>query len=80
MPLGSRIVDAFDAMLSDRSYRRGLPVEEALRRLQSGAGAQFDPQIVTHFNNLATKLLPELSRIDGFSAEAPPLRFQKYGF
>ncbi len=83
IPLGSRIVaivDAFDAMLSDRSYRRGLPLEEALRRLEAGTGTQFDPRIVTHFTRLVAKLLPELSRIEGFSAEAPPLRFQKYGF
>ncbi len=83
IPLGARIVavvDAFDAMLSNRSYRRGLPLEEALRRLESGAGTQFDARIVTHFHNLVTKLLPELSKIDGFSTEAPPLRFQKYGF
>ncbi len=83
IPLGSRIVaivDAFDAMLSNRSYRSGLPLEEALRRLESGAGTQFDPRIVTQFINLVTKLLPELSKIDGFSRESPPLRFQKYGF
>ncbi len=83
IPLGSRIVaivDAFDAMLSNRSYRRGLPVDEALRRLEAAAGTQFDPKIVTDFTNLVTKLLPELSRIDGFSTETPPLRVQKYGF
>ncbi len=83
IPLGSRIVaivDAFDAMLSDRSYRRGLPPEEALKRLDAGAGSQFDPQIVRHFTNLVNRLLPELSKIDGFASEAPPLRFQKYGF
>ena len=83
IPLGARIVaavDAFDAMLSNRSYRRGLPLEVAMTRLEASAGTQFDPRIVTHFNNLVTKLLPELSRIDGFSAESPPLRVQKYGF
>ncbi len=83
IPLGSRIVaivDAFDAMLSNRSYRPGLPLEEALRRLESGAGSQFDPRIVQHFIELVSRLLPELSRIDGFSKETPPLRFQKFGF
>ena len=83
IPLGSRIVaivDAFDAMLSNRSYRSGLPLEEALTRLQEGAGSQFDPRIVAHFTDLVSKLLPEVSRLDGFSTEAPPLRFQKYGF
>ncbi len=83
IPLGARIVavvDAFDAMLSNRSYRKGLPLEEAVSRLQSSVGTQFDPQIVTHFVNLVTKLLPELSQIEGFSTETPPLRFQQFGF
>ncbi len=83
IPLGSRIVaivDAFDAMISNRSYRRGLPLEDALKRLQQGAGTQFEPRIVKHFNILVGQLLPELSRIEGFSTEAPPLKFQKYGF
>ena len=83
IPLGSRIVaivDAFDAMLSNRSYREGLPVEEALKRLRSSAGTQFDPRLVSQFIDLVNRLLPELSRIDGFSTETPPLKFQKYGF
>ena len=83
IPIGARIVavvDAFDAMLSSRSYRQGLPLEEAVHRLRNGVGTQFDPRIVTHFVNLVTKLLPELSQIEGFSAESAPLRFQKYGF
>ena len=83
IPLGARIVavvDAFDAMLSNRSYRRGLPLKESLSRLEAGAGTQFDPRIVSYFNSLVGKLLPELSKIEGFSTEAPPLRFQKYGF
>ena len=83
IPLGARIVavvDAFDAMLSTRSYRKGLPLEEAISRLKAAAGTQFEPQIVTHFVNLVNKLLPELSQIEGFSTETSPLRFQKYGF
>lgn len=43
--LGGRIVavaDAFDAMTSDRPYRKGLPVEEAFRRLRNGIGKEFD--------------------------------------
>jgi len=49
IPLLARIVavaDAYDAMTSDRPYRAGMPHEEALRRLLSGAGSQFDPAIV----------------------------------
>lgn len=49
IPLDARIIgvaDAFDAMTSDRPYRRALTPEEALGRLQAGAGVQFDPQVV----------------------------------
>lgn len=49
IPLGARIVavaDAWDAMSSDRAYRRALPQEETLRRLREGAGRQWDPQFV----------------------------------
>lgn len=49
IPLDARLIgvaDAFDAMTSDRPYRQALTGEEALRRLQSGEGEQFDPAIV----------------------------------
>jgi len=49
IPLASRIVgacDALDAMLSSRSYRRALTLEEAIPRLRAGAGGQFDPAVV----------------------------------
>ncbi|MBV9889105.1 MAG: HD-GYP domain-containing protein [Acidobacteria bacterium] len=52
IPLGARIVsviDAFDAMVSDRSYRKGMPTEEAIRRLRADSGTQFDPAVVQHF-------------------------------
>ena len=52
IPIGARIVaviDAFDAMVSDRCYRPGLPVDEALRRLAESAATQFDPDIVREF-------------------------------
>ena len=49
VPIGARILnvaDAFDAMTSDRPYRRALSVESALRELQQGAGTQFDAEVV----------------------------------
>jgi diguanylate cyclase (GGDEF)-like protein len=49
IPLEARIIfacDAFHAMTTDRPYRRALPPEEALRRLQQAAGTQFDPRVV----------------------------------
>jgi HD-GYP domain-containing protein (c-di-GMP phosphodiesterase class II) len=56
IPLGSRIVsviDAFDAMVSNRPYRQGLPFEEAERRLLEASGTQFDPNVVKSFLPLA---------------------------
>ncbi len=43
------IADAFDAMTSDRPYRKALPVEMALQELVNEAGSQFDPELVPHF-------------------------------
>ncbi|MFM9366848.1 HD-GYP domain-containing protein [Streptomyces sp. Da 82-17] len=40
------VADAFDAMTSTRSYRRGRPVADALTELKRCAGRQFDPQMV----------------------------------
>jgi putative nucleotidyltransferase with HDIG domain len=48
VPIGARILnvaDAFDAMTSDRPYRRALPLEAALRELERGAGTQFDREV-----------------------------------
>jgi HD-GYP domain-containing protein (c-di-GMP phosphodiesterase class II) len=56
IPIGSRIVsviDSFDAMVSSRPYRAGLPLEEAERRLLAARGTQFDPQVVDRFLLLA---------------------------
>jgi two-component system cell cycle response regulator len=52
IPLGSRIVsvcDAYDAMVSDRSYRAARPANEALAELARCAGTQFDPRVVAAF-------------------------------
>ncbi len=46
------IADAFDAMTSDRPYRKALPVEVAIKELFDNAGTQFDPTMVPHFIEL----------------------------
>ncbi len=52
IPLGARvfmIADAFDAMTSDRSYRKAMPAEEALAEILRNSGTQFDPAAVRAF-------------------------------
>ena len=46
------IVDAYDAMTSDRPYRRAMPHRAALRELAKCAGTQFDPLLVKQFIKL----------------------------
>ncbi|HEX6198778.1 MAG TPA: HD-GYP domain-containing protein [Thermoanaerobaculia bacterium] len=52
IPLGARVlavVDAYDAMTSDRPYRRGLLPAAAAAELRKQAGRQFDPRVVAAF-------------------------------
>ena len=46
------IVDAFDAMTSTRSYRKGMPIDIALTKLDQGRDHQFDGSLVDHFLEL----------------------------
>lgn len=49
------VADSFEAMTSDRVYRRGMPVAAAVEELRRQAGAQFDPGVVEAFvGTLAT--------------------------
>ena len=55
VPLGARIIhvcDAFDAMTSDRPYRKGLPMARALVELNRHAGSQFDTRAVAALSEL----------------------------
>jgi hypothetical protein len=52
IPVGARIfavADTFDAMTSDRPYRRALPWEAARDEIVRNSGTQFDPQVVEAF-------------------------------
>jgi|LSQX01.3.fsa_nt_gb HD-GYP domain-containing protein (c-di-GMP phosphodiesterase class II) len=55
IPLGARILavaDSYDAMTSDRVYRKALSREHAIKELVENAGTQFDPVIVNVFVNI----------------------------
>ncbi len=52
IPLGARIftiADSLDAMISDRPYRRALPMSHAREEIQRCSGSQFDPEVVKVF-------------------------------
>lgn len=73
IPIGSRIVsviDAFDAMVSSRPYREGLPFEEAERRLVLASGTQFDSQVVQSFLPLARAEISSVFAAAGTSVSA----------
>ena len=62
-PLDARIIhvsDAYDAMTTDRPYRRGMSREQAIRHLFAHAGTQFDPRIVQVFATLPHKTIAGL--------------------
>ena len=68
IPLLSRIiavVDAYDAMVNDRSYRPGISRVKAIEELRRCAGTQFDPTMVAEF----ICVLAENPEIDGVTAK-----------
>jgi two-component system cell cycle response regulator len=57
IPLAARVVavcDAFDAMTSDRPYRKGTDVLSAIRELRLHSGTQFDPAVIDVFCDIAS--------------------------
>jgi len=52
IPFNARIItiaDAFDAMITDRKYRAGVTMKDALEEIGSRSGTQFDPELVPPF-------------------------------
>ena len=55
VPLGARIftiADSLDAMISDRPYRRALPMSHAREEIRRCSGTQFDPKVVEVFSTI----------------------------
>jgi HD-GYP domain-containing protein (c-di-GMP phosphodiesterase class II) len=73
IPLVSRIIsviDAYDAMVSNRCYRKGLPHQEAISRLMQSCGTQFDPAVVQAFIPIAEKETADVFAAAGTSTTA----------
>jgi diguanylate cyclase (GGDEF)-like protein len=63
IPLGSRIIlacDAWQAMRTDRPYRRALGRDTAIAELRGGAGRQFDPDVIDALLDLLGQAPPDV--------------------
>jgi putative nucleotidyltransferase with HDIG domain len=63
IPLAARIIavaDSFDAMTTDRPYRKGMPPWEALEEVVKNSGKQFDPEVVAAFKHVVTSKLEKV--------------------
>lgn len=67
IPIGGRIislVDVYDALTSNRPYRRAIPRENAIQILRQGSGTQFDPTAVELFVELLPTLEATIAELD----------------
>ena len=89
--IGARIfavVDAFDAMISDRVYRKGRPFKDALTELERCSGTQFDPIIVEAFKRippedweiLRERSLKDKQEVHSFQAVVAELVYSRQQF
>lgn len=73
IPIESRIIavaDTYDAMTSDRSYRKGMDHKTALEELRRVAGSQLDPMIVEIFCSIVEEEALSKAKIERWEAEA----------
>ena len=76
IPLGARIfsvADTLDAIISDRPYRAARPFSAARAEITRCAGTQFDPEVVTAFQEMPDEVFEELRRAIG--AQTYPLAY-----
>ncbi|MDD4753626.1 MAG: HD domain-containing protein, partial [Desulfitobacteriaceae bacterium] len=67
IPLGARIIavaDSYDAMTTDRPYRKGMHRSAALEEVKRCSGTQFDPEVVAAFVRAFPKLEGEGFRLN----------------
>jgi HD-GYP domain-containing protein (c-di-GMP phosphodiesterase class II) len=67
------VADTYDAMVSDRPYRRGFDIDKAMRIIREEAGRQFAPQVVEAFLKIGPSLVvPESSEPSGARSGTEP--------
>jgi len=72
IPILSRIIsiiDAYDAMINDRPYRKAMSKEKAIQELKNNIGTQFDPELVERF----LKILKDTKK-EGYKEESKSVR------
>jgi putative nucleotidyltransferase with HDIG domain len=81
IPIGARLltaVDCFDALASERPYRKALPLDEAIAFVRSRAGIQFDPQIAAllaeHYQELEEKARKQIAEIEPLKTDLAIIR------
>ncbi|MGD8815516.1 MAG: HD domain-containing phosphohydrolase [Anaerolineales bacterium] len=78
IPLSARIfavVDVWDALSSDRPYRKAWPREKVIRHLQSGKGSHFDPQVLSVFLEILDNETVEKHDAQTMGVENPKAEF-----
>lgn len=73
IPVGARIlsvVDCFDALASDRQYRKAMSTDQAMGVIQKAAGKDFDPEVV---KLLVSRYADLEAKVKNAAAEEPPM-------
>lgn len=72
IPLNAKIIaiaDAYDSMVSNRSYREGLSHKEAMKRIEEQSGKQFDPEMVKVFKEIIPEALEKIAAYESAAEE-----------
>ena len=74
VPVGARVIavaDVYDALTTDRPYRKALTPHEGLKEIQAGSGTHFDPEVVKSFEQVFHDFIikePIISPLEGLEA------------
>ena len=84
IPIGARIlsvIDCFDALASDRPYRKAMPAEEAIAYVESNAGTKFDPRYCSAAGAALSRVGGEEPSADGLdcSTQYRYIRSPRFG-